>query len=84
MLGASTASLGNGRLHKTFTRDIQGSVHSRVERRLREILGEQSRFKLRIQVQEKSSYIDGDPAHGPSGVQSRQAKVDIKSKWSVR
>ena len=62
----------------------QGSVHSRVVRRLREIQGEQSRFKLRIQVQEKSSYISGDPAHGPSDVQSRKAKADIKSKWSVR
>ena len=62
----------------------QGSVHSRVVRRLREVQGEQSRFKLRIQVQEKSSYINGDPAHGPSSVQSRKAKADIKGKWSVR
>ena len=34
---------------------LQGSVHSRVVRRLREIQGEQSRFKLEIQVQEMPS-----------------------------
>ena len=83
MLGASAASLSNDRLRKTF-KGLQGSVHSRVVRRLEEIQGEQSRFKLKIQVQEMPSYISGDPAHGPSGVHSRKAKVDIKGKWSVR
>ena len=63
---------------------LQGSVHSRVVRRLREIPGGTSRFKLEIQIQEMPSYISGDPAHGPSGVHSRKAKVDIKGKWSVR
>ena len=63
---------------------LRGSIHSRVVRRLREIQGEQSRFKLKLQVQEVSSYISGDSAHGPSDVHSRKAKADIKSKWSVR
>ena len=62
---------------------LQRSIHSRVVRRLREIQGESSRFKLEIQIQEMSSYISGDPAHGPSGVRSRKAKADIKDKWSV-
>ena len=84
MLGASAASLSNDRLRKTIQGGLQGSVHSGVVRRLREIQGEQSRFKLEIQVQEMSPYISGDPAHGPSGVHSRKAKADIKSKWSVR
>ena len=63
---------------------LQGSVHSRVVRRLREIQGGTSRFKLEIQLQEMPSYINGDLAHGPSGVHSGKAKADIKSKWSVR
>ena len=63
---------------------LQGSVLSRVVRRLREIQGETSRFKLEILVQEKSSYINEDPAHGPSGVQSRRAEADINGKWSMR
>ena len=63
---------------------LQGSVHSRVVRRLKEIQGGTSRFKLEIQVQEILSYISGDPAHGPSGVHSRKAKTDIKGKWSMR
>ena len=63
---------------------LQGSVHSRVVRRLREIQGETSRFKLGILVQEMPSYIRGDPAHGPSSVRSRKAKADIKNKWSMR
>ena len=84
MLGTSAASLSDDRSRKALSRFTQGSVHSRVVRGLREIQGRQSRFKLRIQIQEKPSYISGDPAHGPSGVQSRKAKVDIKSKWSVR
>ena len=84
MLGASAASLSNDRLRKTLRGVLQGSVHSRVVRRLRGIQGEQSRFKLEIQIQEMPSYINGDPAHGPSGVHSRKAKADIKGKWSVR
>ena len=63
---------------------LQGSVHSRVVRRLREIQGESSRFKLGIQVQEIPSYISGDPAHGPSSVHSGKAEAGIKGKWSVR
>ena len=84
MLGASAASLSNDRLRKTFQGIYKGSVHSKVVRRLGEVQGEQSRFKLKIQVQEMPSYISGDPAHGPSGVQSRKAEVDINGKWSVR
>ena len=84
VLGASAASLSNGQLRKTLQRFYQGSVHSRVVRRLREILGGTSRFKLEIQVQEMPSYIRGNPAHGPSGVLSRKAEADIKGKWSVR
>ena len=84
MLGASAASLSDDRSCKTLSRFTQGSVHSRVVRGLKEIQGRQSRFKLRIQVQEKPSYISGDPAHGPSDVQSRKAKADIKSKWFAR
>ena len=83
VLGASAASPSNDRLHKTF-KGLQGSVHSGVVRRLKEIQGEQSRFKLKIQIQEMSPYISGDPAHGPSSVRSRKAKADIRSKWSVR
>ena len=63
---------------------LQGSIHSRVVRRLREIQGGTSRFKLEILVQEMPSYIRGDPAHGPSSVCNGKAEVDIKSKWSVR
>ena len=63
---------------------LQGSVHSRVVRWLREIQGKTSRFKLEIQVQEIPSYISGDPAHRPSGVHSRKAKADIKGRWFVR
>ena len=75
------ATIGSVRRFKGV---LQGSVHSRVVRRLEEIQVEQSRFKLEIQVQETLSYISGDPAHGPSGVHSRKAKADIKGKWSVR
>ena len=84
MLGASAAGLSICRLRKTLQGFLQGSIHSRVVRQLKEIQGEQSRFKLEIQVQEMPSYISGDPAHGPSGVHSRKAKADIKGKWSVR
>ena len=84
MLGTSAAGLSNSRLRKTFQGVYKGSVHSGVVRRLREIQGEQSRFKLEIQVQEKSSYINGDSAHGPSGVHSGKAKADIMGKWSMR
>ena len=43
---------------------LQGSILSRVVRRLREIQGETSRFKLEILVQEKSSYSDSkNPFH---------------------
>ena len=84
VLGASTAVLATIGCVRRYKEVYQGSVHSRVVRRLKEVQGEQSRFKLRILVQEKPSYISGDPAHGPSGVQSRKAKADIKSKWFVR
>ena len=63
---------------------LQGSVHSRVVRRLKEIQGGTSRFKLELQVQGIPSYISEDPAHGPCGVHSRKAKADIKGKWPVR
>ena len=85
-LGASAATPGNSRLllRSSRAKVIQGSVHSRVVRRLREIQGGTSRFKLEIQIQEMPSYISGDPAHGPSGVHNRKAEADIKGKWSVR
>ena len=77
--GLPQLSLSDDRSRKTF-KVLRGSVHSRVVRRLKEIQGEQSRFKLKIQIQEMSSYISGDPAHGPSSVRSGKAKADIKSK----
>ena len=84
MLGTSAARLSNDRLRKTSQGVLQGSVHSRVVRRLREIQGRQSRFKLEILIQEMPSYINGDPVHGPSSVHSGKAKADIKSKWSMQ
>ena len=86
MLGASAATPSNSRLRFKEFKDegLQGSILSRVVRRLREIQGGTSRFKLEIQIQEMPSYISGDPAHGPSGVQRRGAEADIKGKWSVR
>ena len=84
--GASAATPSNSRLllRSSRAKVLQGSVHSRVVRRLREFQGRTSRFKLKIQIQEMPSYISGDPAHGPSCVLSREAKADIKGKWSVR
>ena len=84
MLGASAASLSDDWSRNTLSRFVQGSVHSRVVRRLKEVQGEQSRFKLRYKYRRYRLYIGGDPAHGPSGVHSGKAKADIKGKWSVR
>ena len=46
-----------------------------------EVKGELSRFKLRRKYRRSHCiYICGDPAHGPSSVCGRKAKMDIKGR----
>ena len=82
MLGASTATFSNDRLHKRFKGLFKERTLESSAKTLRspEVKGELSRFKLRKTTGSIVVYIYGDPVHRPSSVRSGKAKMDIWGK----